>query len=377
MENDKINLEEKTNTDTKARGEMTAKGFNTLFLVILLGGLLTVAVAMVIVDPLFHYHAPLKGMSYSLNDERYQNNGIVKHFTYDAMITGTSMTENFKASEADSLFGVNSIKTCFMGGSYREISENIRTALEANPELKLIIRATDQFDLITPSVKHPSTDPETTFVYPLYLLDDNPFNDLEYVLNKSLLSDAVTDVKMTLTHTPSTTFDEYMNWMSMYEFGKDSVLKTYSRPPQSETEITLTDEDREMIKDNIQKNIIDLANDYPDVTFYTWIPPYSVCYYDVEQRKGTLNRDMDAMEYEMELLVNIPNIRLYAYDDRDDIVTDLSLYKDMAHYGETVNSEILRAMAADEGRIMADNYRDYMDRVRSFYMNYDYDSIYE
>ena len=377
MENDKINLEEKTNTDTKARGEMTAKGFNTLFLVILLGGLLTVAVAMVIVDPLFHYHAPLKGMSYSLNDERYQNNGIVKHFTYDAMITGTSMTENFKASEADSLFGVNSIKTCFMGGSYREISENIRTALEANPELKLIIRATDQFDLITPSVKHPSTDPETTFVYPLYLLDDNPFNDLEYVLNKSLLSDAVTDVKMTLTHTPSTTFDEYMNWMSMYEFGKESVLKTYSRPPQSETEIPLTDEDRDMIKDNIQKNIIDLANDYPDVTFYTWIPPYSVCYYDVEQRKGTLKRDMDAMEYEMELLVNIPNIRLYAYDDRDDIVTDLSLYKDMAHYGETVNSEILRAMAADEGRITADNYMDYMDRVRSFYMNYDYDSIYE
>ena len=377
MENDKINLEEKANTDTKARGEMTAKGFNTLFLVILLGGLLTVAVAMVIVDPLFHYHAPLKGMSYSLNDERYQNNGIVKHFTYDAMITGTSMTENFKASEADSLFGVNSIKTCFMGGSYREISENIRTALEANPELKLIIRATDQFDLITPSVKHPSTDPETTFVYPLYLLDDNPFNDLEYVLNKSLLSDAVTDVKMTLTHTPSTTFDEYMNWMSMYEFGKESVLKTYSRPPQSKTEIPLTDEDRDMIKDNIQKNIIDLANDYPDVTFYTWIPPYSVCYYDVEQRKGTLKRDMDAMEYEMELLVNIPNIRLYAYDDREDIVTDLSLYKDMAHYGETVNSEILRAMAADEGRITADNYRDYMDRVRSFYMNYDYDSIYE
>ena len=97
----------------------------------------------------------------------------------------------------------------------------------------------------------------------------------------------------------------------------------------------------------------------------------------MEQRKGTLKRDMDAMEYEMELLVNIPNIRLYAYDDRDDIVTDLSLYKDMAHYGETVNSEILRAMAADEGRITADNYMDYMDRVRSFYMNYDYDSIYE
>ena len=359
------------------KGVISHKAFNTLFLVILLGGLVTIAIMMCVIDPLFHYHAPLKGMSYSLNDERYQNNGIVKHFTYDAMITGTSMTENFKASEADELFGVNSIKTCFMGGSYREISENIRTALEYNPDLKLIIRATDQFDLITPSDKHPSTDPETTFEYPLFLLDNNVFNDLEYVLNKSLLSDAVTDVKMTLTHTPSTTFDEYMNWMSMYEFGKESVLKTYSRPPKSETEIPLTDEEREKIRDNIQKNIIDLANDYPDVTFYTWIPPYSVCYYDVEQRKGTLKRDMDAMEYELELLVDVPNIRLYGYDDREDIVTDLSLYKDMAHYGESVNSEVLRAMSSDEGRITANNYKDYMDRVRTFYLNYDYESIYQ
>ena len=351
--------------------------FNIIFLTILISALIVIAVIMVIIDPLFHYHAPLKGMSYTLNDERYQNNGIVKHFDYDAMITGTSMTENFKASEADALFGTNTIKTCFMGGSYREISENIRTALKHNPNLKLIIRATDQFDLITPSDKHPSTDPETTFEYPLFLLDNNIFNDLEYVLNKSLLSDAVTDVKMTLSHTPSTTFDEYMNWMSMYEFGKESVLKTYSRPPASDTETPLTDEDKDLIRDNLTQNIINLAADYPDVTFYIWIPPYSVCYYDVEQRKGMLNRDMDAMEFELSLLTGIPNIKLYGYDDREDIVTDLSLYKDMAHYGETVNSMILKAMAEDEGLITADNYKDYMARVRDFYLNYDYDSIYE
>lgn len=357
--------------------KISGKSFNIIFLAIVCTALVMTGIVMVVVDPLFHYHAPLNGMSYSLNDERYQNNGIVKHFTYDAMITGTSMTENFKASEADALFGTNTIKTCFMGGSYREISENIRTALEHNPDLKLIIRATDQFDLITPSDKHPSTDPDTSFEYPLFLMDKNIFNDLEYVLNKSLLSDAVTDVKMTLSHTPSTTFDEYMNWMSAYEFGKEAVLKTYARPAASDTEIPLTDSDRELIKDNLTKNIINLANDYPNVTFYIWIPPYSVCYYDVEQRKGTLKRDMDAMEYECSLLVDVPNIRLYGYDDREDIVTDLSLYKDMAHYGESVNSMILKAMAEDDGRITADNYKDYMRRVREFYLNYNYDGIYE
>lgn len=75
----------------------------------------------VIVDPFFHYHKPLPGLFYILNNERYQNNGILKHFDYDAIITGTSMTENFKTSEFDKLFNVNSIKIPFSGATFKEI----------------------------------------------------------------------------------------------------------------------------------------------------------------------------------------------------------------------------------------------------------------
>lgn len=75
-------------------------------------GILAAAAAAVLIfilsifaiDPMFHYHAPLKFLSYPLVNERYQNNGIVKHFDYDSVITGTSMTENFKTSEAQKLF---------------------------------------------------------------------------------------------------------------------------------------------------------------------------------------------------------------------------------------------------------------------------------
>ena len=63
-----------------------------------------VCVSTVIVDPFFHYHAPAGWMSYYLHNQRYQNDGILKHFDYDAMITGTSMTENFKTSEMDEIF---------------------------------------------------------------------------------------------------------------------------------------------------------------------------------------------------------------------------------------------------------------------------------
>lgn len=42
------------------------------------------------IDPYLHYHAPdTEKYYYSLDNERSQNNGIIKHFDYDALITGT------------------------------------------------------------------------------------------------------------------------------------------------------------------------------------------------------------------------------------------------------------------------------------------------
>ena len=113
--------------------------FVSLFLLILvLVGALTV-----IVDPYFHYHKPLSNISYILDNERYQNNGIVKHFDYDAIITGSSMTECFKPSELNELFGVNAIKVPYSGGSYKEINDNLVVATEHNPNIKMVVRCLD------------------------------------------------------------------------------------------------------------------------------------------------------------------------------------------------------------------------------------------
>ena len=85
------------------------------------------------IDPYFHYHKPYTDKYfYNLNNERSQNDGICKYFDYDALITGTSMTENFKTSELDELFGVNSIKVPYFGGSYKEMNDNLKNALKHN-----------------------------------------------------------------------------------------------------------------------------------------------------------------------------------------------------------------------------------------------------
>lgn len=73
------------------------------------------------IDPYIHYHYPrTEKYAYELTmqNERYQNDGIMKHFEYDAVITGTSMTEQFRTTEVDELFGTKSIKVPYSGAYY-------------------------------------------------------------------------------------------------------------------------------------------------------------------------------------------------------------------------------------------------------------------
>ena len=69
--------------------------------------LVLISAVTVIADPFFHYHAPdTERFYYSLDNERSQNDGTMRHFTYDGLITGTSMTQNFKTTEAEALGSV-------------------------------------------------------------------------------------------------------------------------------------------------------------------------------------------------------------------------------------------------------------------------------
>ena len=80
------------------------------YFIIVIIALSIVALRTIIIDPYFHYHAPnTEAYFYRLNNERSQNDGITKRFDYEGMITGTSMTANFKTSEADELFGIKFI----------------------------------------------------------------------------------------------------------------------------------------------------------------------------------------------------------------------------------------------------------------------------
>lgn len=340
----------------------------SVFLILLLG----LGAVTVVIDPFFHYHAPLEQCQYPLNNERYQNNGIVRHFTYDAIITGTSMTENFKTSELDALFGVNSIKVPFSGGSYREINENLDSAIQSNPDIKYIIRGLDYDYLLR------DKDRKEYESYPTYLYDELLWNDVYYIFNKEILFGNTLQV-ISYTHNGyrTTSFDSYANWMSGNIFGKEAVDKTYSRRVKKAEHLDFTIEDQLQLEGNLSQNITELIGANPDITFYLFFTPYSIYYWDSLKQAGSLDRQLEAEKRAIEFLLPYSNIKLFSFFDEFELITDLAKYKDTVHYSEEVNSQILRWMHNGEHQLTRDNYQAYCDKTREFYSSFDYDSLFE
>lgn len=328
------------------------------------------------VDPFFHYHKPDVGhYYYELNNERSQNDGIVKHFDYDAMITGTSMTQNFRTSEADKMFGCRFIKASFSGATYKEVNDLVATACDENSNLKIVIRGLDMGRFID---SYDSMRLELG-EYPIYLYDKNPFNDIEYLLNKDVVIrrsfQMIIDRYVVGKESGITSFDDYSRWQDEYEFGKNSVISVETDDEYNEDDYHLTDADKAVISKNIELNVVGIADKYPDVDFYYFYTPYSIATWDKWRKEGILYKQLEAEAYITEEIVRHKNIHLFSFNNRTDITTDLNNYKDAPHYAAWISSLILKWMHEGKYQLTQDNYTEYLKQEYDFYTTLDYSSV--
>ncbi len=351
--------------------QKTAKRWFWNCICILVGMLGLIAVVVYIFDPYFHFHKPFEFVSYRLYDERYSNDGISRHFEFDAMITGTSMTQNFKPSELDRLYGVVSVKETFSGAGYQEISQNLERALQRNEALKTVFWGLDYNGLIRDKAWSAYDS------YPEYLYDDMIWNDVFYIFNKDVLYHGVlTNMAMTLRGKENTTMDEYSSWQK--ETGLQYVMQNYDREAvYTDVPPTLEAEEEEVVRQNITENIVKLANAYPDTTFYLFYTPYSICYWDSLSLEGSMLRQLEAEQLATKLMLQCPNIRLYNFFDNYEIICDLDNYRDKEHYSAEINSRILEWMQDDTYLVTQENYLEKLEKEYEFYSSYDYDAIYE
>lgn len=325
-----------------------------------------------IIDPYFHYHAPLPGMSYRLYEQRYINDGISRHFEYDAVITGNSLSENFKTTEFDALFDTNSVKLPYSGAGYHELWGNLERTLSYNPDIEKVLVILDSDDIAKDWDYTRYTD------YPEYLYDDNIWNDATYLWNKDIFyRGTIYNLLMSVSGEESTTFDEYS--AKEEETGMEAVLQYVGDIPDKE-DIKLREYDGELeqrVADNINENIIRVVRQYPGVEFTLVFAPSSVAKWCDYYTRGQVEYRIYGAETAIELLLQEENINLYSFQNDFEVTCNFDNYRDTIHYTTDITSYMLETIARDERRLTPDNYQDYINEIMIFYTEYDYYSLKE
>lgn len=344
------------------------------YFILVLIPLCTVAILTIEVDPFFHYHKPKTDKYYyPINNQRSQNDGIIRHFEYDGIVIGTSMTENFKTSEAEAKWGGSFIKVPFSGGSYKEINDNLKKALKYHPEIKVIIRGLDM-NMFADEKDRMRSDLGS---YPLYLYNEDALDDIHYVLNRDVLFSRVYSM-IQESQTPGfqsgiISFDECYNWMKRFHFGKNVLypkgIKEIKNLPE---EAEIDEETIQRVMDNIRQNVTSIAENNPNVDFYCFIPPYSAKWWQGQIKKGNVKKQIQIEKIVIEEILKSKNIHLFSFNNLFGITTDLNNYKDSTHYGEWINSFILSQMSKGQNQLTEENYEAYLREEYEFYSAFDY-----
>ena len=333
----------------------------------MLAGLIGIGGLVVIVDPFFHYHGPIPGFPYQIDNQLSQNPGMAEHMEYDSIMLGSSMTVNFETDWFEEEMGLHMLKLSYNGAYPKDIS-NIMEKVDANKgELRQVFWGVDLASY-TGGVE------ETKYPLPEYLYNESVWDDVNYLYNKGVLLDYI--LKPVVEREPTNLSSVYSSEESLKDcYSREYVLANYTVPEKNDAYFP-EDMFIEGLEANLQANILPVIESHPDTKFTIFFPPYSVLYwYEYIQ-----NNQMDAVMYEyryfMEKLLLYDNVELYFFPGEEEIVCDLDFYADTGHYNHSVNKYMKQCFALGKYyRITEDNLEEELQKLKDMVDGYDYDAL--
>ena len=307
-----------------------------------------VAIVM-LTDPFFHYHKPWFGLKAVLTDKEYQCIGSLRTFDYDSVIAGSSVAENYNNGWFDEGFRCHSIKAIRSYGATADLCYFLDAAYEKH-DLKYVFYNMDTSAL--------AADPFPTFELtgcPMYLYDENIFNDVEYLFNKGVLMEKIPYM---IANSIIGDYDENnsYNWAQWKEFNQDMALGLYMRKAEIDPM-----KEKDFYQDALDGNISLIraqAENHPETQFKIFFPAYSMLFWDNLYRTGDLEAYLYNMEQAAKALLSYENVEIYYFQDDTEIITNLENYMDTLHFSPEINRFMAEQMIAQNEayRLTTENY---------------------
>ena len=323
---------------------MTRKRWCLLTASMLALSLALTAALVVIVDPFEIYHrAAFYNPPYESETQMYSGAGVAKSYTYDSIIVGSSMTENCRPSVYDDALGGRFVKLSMNAGQSLDHAKMMDIAFRTH-DVRRVVYGMDFFSF---SLYYNNQKAET----PDYLYDDNPFNDVKYLFNKSVL---FSSIPKALSHIGTPDEDKTRDSMYMWhppEMPGEAGLRkrvNLSAPIPAQHDIARGET---FVRLGLEHNLLPFIRAHRDTTFTVFFPPYSLLYWADQAAQGNLDTCIAQKIIMAETLLQEPNVELFDFQAYTDWIENYDLYYDLIHYIAVVNDEMAYMMADDSCRV--------------------------
>ena len=316
---------------------MNRKNWSLLCLGLLLGAAGLLSAAVIAVDPFQVYRLATRYMPPIDNTTQvYANAGIVRSYDYDSVIVGTSVTENFRPTQMDGVLGGRFIKLCTSAGTAYNHALLLDLAFETH-DVRRVVYGLDVYSFIA------ETD-QTGSAVPLYLYDRNPFNDVQYWLNRSVLGSFLPRCLRAWGQTQDDSIRDSMYcWAGRDDYGLVALYNAQFTPPAA---VYPADQYAAAALANLNAHVLPFIQAHPQTQFDFFFPPYSAAEWSSMQSKGTLESLLALRGLCYDALSAYDNVTVHDFAAREDWVLDLNNYKDTLHFGQWINDAIAEDIAS-------------------------------
>ena len=324
---------------------MTRKSWCLLSASMILLLLMGIIALVLIVDPFEIYHqAWFYTPPYQSSKQMYSVAGIARSHNYDSIIIGSSVTENCAPSVYEKALGGRFAKLSMNAGTARDHAKIMDIAFRTHS----IQRVVYGLDFFAFSLYHTNQKAVT----PDYLYDADPFNDVYYLLNKSVLLHEIPTALSRFGKPDRDALRDIMYYWSPPEMPGAKALRSLIRLSGPMPQQSAPDRNLNFAKTNLEYNLLPYIRTYRETTFTVFFPPYSLLYWAEQALSGNFEACMAQKQYLGEVLLAEPNVQLYDFQTHFDWVADYDRYYDFIHYTSEINDTMAILMAEGQYRVL-------------------------
>jgi hypothetical protein len=272
---------------------------------------------------------------------QFQIPGIARHYPYDAVVAGTSISNNFRAEDLAGAFGWHAINFSIAGSTVSEQRAVLEAAL-ATGKARNVLWGLDTFAF--------TRDRGQSFPY--YLYRELGWRTAPYFLNLGALAHGVSTLMLPEAKRMSLAeWTDKSAWDRQYVYGRAQVLTAWDH--RRAMVVPDLPETPALAEEAVNDRVASLIAANPGVQFRVVLPPYSVLYqkFLLEERPKEFDAGCWLGSAIVRRVAALPNARVHDFGDANEVTHDLDAFKDLLHFSGEVSRRIIGDVAAGRRQV--------------------------